>query len=736
MFTKEKLSDIYTLCLLPISVFALIWAIAGFPLHRVDGTFLLFAAVTIGFASGFRIRLPQYNTHVTASEALVIFGLFYYGVETAILLSVCETAISSLHLRRSGVWIRPRTLLFNVQAAAIVMFATGLGFELLAGQSVAAQGTFGFLTVVAGLSLSLFLLNLLLVSPFLSLVHDRPLAKVVQTHTVDTFVVYLTGTAAGGFLFKTVEHLAITFVLAAIPLLALVLWSHRRALDEARRASFEVRETESRRAEQAETHLHELEEYVADLERRSDELRLSREKFRHAAYHDALTGLPNRLSFIEKIDELLTKQAIDNSFQFGLLYLDLDRFKTLNESLGHSMGDMLITHVAARLKNVIGKRGVVGRFGGDEFAIILENLDCEDDAHEIGREIARQLAEPFSLDGRQVFSGVSIGIAFGNNSYGVAEELLRDADIAMYQAKGSDRAIEIFDPKMHLRAVSLLELETDLRTAIKKKQFELFYQPIVDLDNLSISGFEALVRWPHPTRGLISPADFIPLAETTGMIVPMTLQILRDACTTIRSWNDLTTEAFTVSVNLSGKHLSHPGLVDQVISILDETGIRPASLKLEITESAVMENAENAIATLRRIRETGVRICIDDFGTGYSSLSYLHRFPIDTLKVDRSFVMTMENGSENGEIVRVVLALAMALKLDVVAEGIESVHQLHQLRILGCQYGQGYLFSRAMPADAITEMITGYIPWKNALSASDLGVIARNAIYTQLKWTQ
>ena len=311
---------------------------------------------------------------------------------------------------------------------------------------------------------------------------------------------------------------------------------------------------------------------------------------------------------------------------------------------------------------------------------------------------------------------------------------LRDTDIAMYNAKTSQR--HNGTTPICARAVLLLELGTDLRVAVKRKQFELFYQPIVTLNDGRIKGFEALVRWPHPSRGLISPSDFIPLAETTGLIVPITRQLLRDACSQIKQWQETTGELYEVSVNLSGRHFEHPNLVEQVRDVVRETGITPSCLKLEITESAVMENAETAIAILKQIRETGIRVSIDDFGTGYSSLSYLHRFPIDTLKIDRSFVNTMEEGSENGEIVRIILALARALKLDVIAEGIESIHEFHQLRILGCEYGQGYMFSRPLQAKDIERIILGELPWRNVLAEEDFGLMSHSTALTQLKWTQ
>jgi EAL domain-containing protein (putative c-di-GMP-specific phosphodiesterase class I) len=287
----------------------------------------------------------------------------------------------------------------------------------------------------------------------------------------------------------------------------------------------------------------------------------------------------------------------------------------------------------------------------------------------------------------------------------------------MYYAKDNEENYVIFDQKMHIRAVTRLQLETDLRFAIERNEFELYYQPIIDLGDASLTGFEALVRWNHPQRGMVPPNEFIPISESTGLIIPMTVQILHSACSQVVKWqeNAPSDTPYTIAVNLSGKHFAHPALVDQIKTVIQETGIEARNLKLELTESAVMENAETAILMLKQIKETGVQISIDDFGTGYSSLSYLHRFPIDLLKVDRSFVSAMEENTENGEIVRTVIALAKALKLRVVAEGIESIHQFHQLRILGCEYGQGYLFSKPLQVSDIDRLLADKTRWQNIL---------------------
>jgi EAL domain-containing protein (putative c-di-GMP-specific phosphodiesterase class I) len=317
----------------------------------------------------------------------------------------------------------------------------------------------------------------------------------------------------------------------------------------------------------------------------------------------------------------------------------------------------------------------------------------------------------------------------------LSEDLLRDADIAMYHAKDANRDYVVFDKKMHARAVTLLQLETDMRIALEQEQLCVFYQPIIELDSMKLFGFEALVRWNHPKRGLVPPNEFIPVSEDTGLIIPLTLWILRKSCEHMVEWQrkSSSNKDLVVSVNLSGKHFAQKDLVEQVEEILIETKMNPACLKLELTESAMMENAERVISMLKKLRALGIKLSIDDFGTGYSSLSYLHRFPIDTLKVDRSFVNAMEDGSENGEIVRTVIALAKTLRLDVIAEGIETIHQLYQLRILGCEYGQGYLFSRPVPLEEAERLLEDKARWENIIPKQTVPPPVQNSEVPRLR---
>ncbi len=419
------------------------------------------------------------------------------------------------------------------------------------------------------------------------------------------------------------------------------------------------------------------------------------------------------------------------------MLLNLNRFRTINESLGYQTGDRVIRYIGKRLREIAADNDIVGHFGGDDFVIILKDLPRPEAATVFADMVVAAVAEAIRFKGRQVYTSASIGMVLGGEAVRKAEDILRDADIAMYHAKDNRKGWMIFDTSMHALAVSRQQLETDLRYAIVCNELEMFYQPIVDLETLTLSGFEALVRWNHPQKGLIVPSDFIPLSEDTGLVIPMTLQVLRSSCEQLVEWQKYgrQTRDLSVSVNLSGKHFADSSLVPQVRKIIKETGIRPQCLKLEITESAAMEDAETTIEKLIELKKTGVKISMDDFGTGYSSLSYLRRFPIDTLKIDRSFVSNMDEAADNDEIVRTIMALAKALNLDVIAEGIENTQQVVNLRRLSCEYGQGYLFSRPIPVSGVEELVQDRTRWQNLLPGSSFPVEPHESGYLESDFT-
>ncbi|MCM0754453.1 EAL domain-containing protein [Desulfovibrio aminophilus] len=423
-------------------------------------------------------------------------------------------------------------------------------------------------------------------------------------------------------------------------------------------------------------------------------------QLRHLALHDPLTGLANRTLLLDRAGLALERLKRGRGRVAGLVFLDLDRFKIINDSLGHARGDLLLVEVGRRILGCVRGMDLVARFGGDEFILLLEDLESPREAIQVAKRVRDAMRKPFLIDGHEITTSASLGLALADSDGVGAEELIRHANIAMYKAKeGGKNRFHVFNERMLEQAVAALRLENDLRRAMRRGEFHLAFQPIVSLRDGRLGGFETLLRWTHPRRGPVSPADFIPVAEETGMIIDLGQWVLDQACGVMRGWQKAGGRAgeLSLAVNVSARQFAKPGLAEDVLRAVNCSGLTPESLKLEITETAIMDNPRNSVQKLHRLRQDGIRFSIDDFGTGYSSLGYLQKFPLDDLKIDLSFVRVMESSPENLEIVRTIIGLAHNLGLSVVAEGIESETQRDILADLGCEYGQGYLFSRPVP---------------------------------------
>ena len=438
------------------------------------------------------------------------------------------------------------------------------------------------------------------------------------------------------------------------------------------------------------------------------------QKLRHDALHDSLTGLPNRSLFMERTKNCLTNTINNPHQQFAILFIDLDRFKIINDSLGHLTGDELLVACAQRLNSCVTPQNTLARLGGDEFTILLEQINKPHDAIVVAEAILEKFATPFEISNRSLIITTSIGIVIGTEEYRQEIDLLRDADTALYRAKelGKGR-YEIFNQEMYVQAMHRLELENELREGISQWQLVLYYQPIIALHDGKLSGFEALVRWQHPRRGFIAPSEFISLAEETGLIIPLGKWVMYEACSQLKIWQNKLPEAnsLTMSINVTGDELRHPDFLSSIDYIIAETQVNSHCLKLEMTESMLIENSQQIITVLKAIKSRKIQLSIDDFGTGYSSLSYLPQFPVDNLKIDRSFINIMNINQQNTEIVKTIVTLAQALNMEVIAEGIETEEQLQSLQALGVEFGQGFLFAKPLTSESAQKLLLQSVSW-------------------------
>ncbi|HQU86293.1 MAG TPA: EAL domain-containing protein [Pyrinomonadaceae bacterium] len=664
------------------------------------------------------LQLPRSRYILTFSDALIFLTILNYGGAAAAILAGLEMLANCLYMRwKDGIKFGKLMIPTNAATASLSVYLT---FQIwsfiprISNSEIIANDSKELILSLGVLAFTNFLIVSSYAAIFQSIKDGTNFWETWKRDCFSSSLSQLVGAGLAGIIFKLLNYGDLLTALIASVAISIAYYTYRQSINEindaikqAEEAEREKSETERKRRKEAEKHASQLIDSLKKEEQANDALRKSEKAFQYAALHDSLTNLANRQNFNDELKKLIDEYKEDPNSSFQVLFIDISKFKNINDSLGHTIGDKVLIIVAKRFLRMLRPDDVVARIGGDEFAIILRNLGTISKAQKIARKIYQNLAQPFSLSGNRIYIGVNIGIASCDVEYDSAEEILRDADIAMHFAKEKGIGVAVFTKELRSRFLERVRLESDLRYAIERNELVMNYQPLVSLETGQIIGFEALLRWHHGELGLIPPVKFIPLAEDSGLIVPITIWILQETCCQLAKWQKISPsfENLMMSVNISGKHLTNDELIDDVEQALEVSGIMPDSLKLEITESVAMENAEHTIEVLTRLKETGVKLSIDDFGTGYSSLNYLHRLPFDTLKIDRSFVYRVGENGENSEILQTIISLAKNLKMKVIAEGIETESQLQVLQNLGCDFGQGYLLSKPKPRDEAEKML-------------------------------
>lgn len=715
MQTASRLPDMFRLhpteqfkvAVIALGAASLAFALLTIPTASLGLGFVAVLLFSIFIAPRMTLTVPRSEIYVSFSDAIVFFTFLVYGGQMAIIVAFVETLANCIYLKRnsglSGKWV----LLWNSALGALVATVVSGVFSLLPygfGRELALTDTRDLILALGVLSITHFLAASLFASIYRRIKSDEAgLWTIWKRECLSTSMAQLTGAGLAGVIYKLINYADPVVMVVAASALGILYLSYRQSIGEINSAFDQVEEAERQKSETERSRRVEAEEFAGQLgvalakeEKANKALRKSERDFAHAAMHDSLTGLTNRKHFGDVLRRLISEYKLDPANEFQVLFLDIRSFKNINDTLGHTIGDKVLSIAAKRFVRMLDVKDTVARIGGDEFAIILRGLGSTSKAEKVARRIYQNITQPFSLSGNSITVDINIGIAPCDVEYDTPEEILRDADIAMHFAKEKGNGLAVFTKELRERFLERVRLEMDLRYAVDRNELALHYQPIIDLSDGRLVGFEALLRWYHSELGMIPPNRFIPIAEDSGLIKPITVWILAEAARQLSKWQTLAPDyiSLMVSINISGKHLGNNDLIHDVQRALEITRLDPAGLKLEITESAAMENPEHTVTMLNSLKELGVQLSIDDFGTGYSSLSHLHKLPFDTLKIDRSFVSSVGESGENSEILQTIISLAKNLKMRVVAEGIETEAQLHVLQNLGCDFGQGYLMAK------------------------------------------
>lgn len=715
--SRERLSKAVKVFVIAVGAVCFGYAFVKLPESALGLGFLLVLLFGSFVSPRMTLTLPRSKFAISFSDSLIFLAFLLYGGEGAIILAAVETFANCIYLRRAGFNWGKLMIPANVSINVIATSATYLVLlttQLLGGADFSPGKTQHLISLLGLLALSQFLVSSMFAAVFHTLKDGTSLWETWKKYCFSSSMTQIVGAGLAGILFKVFNYG--DWVTAAIALIAIgiAFFNYRQsisdinaAIDQVEEAERAKAETERERRKEAEKHASQLQVSLEKEEMANIALRKSERDFQHAALHDSLTGLANRKKFGDILRRLIDDSKENSSTFFQVLFLDIRGFKNINDSLGHTIGDKVLVIAAKRFVRLLNDSDTVARIGGDEFAIILRDLDSVDKAQKVARRIYKSLTQPFSLSGHKISIDLNIGIAPSDPEYDTPEEILRDADIAMHFAKERNDGPAVFSKDMRDKFLERIQLEMDLRHAIDRNELAMHYQPIVSLTDGRLVGFEALLRWHHAKKGMIPPFRFIPIAEDSGLILPMTVWILHQTCLQLAEWQRIGPEYrdLMVSVNISGKHLAKNELIDDVVGALQASHVVPSTLKLEITESTAMENAEHSISILNKLKEIGVQLSIDDFGTGYSSLSHLHRLPFDTLKIDRSFVSRVGEHGEDSEVLQTVISLAKNLKMRVIAEGIETHSQLAVLQNLGCDYGQGYLLAKPKAVPETEELL-------------------------------